>query len=68
MSDEIIIAAEPRAEFGKGFARRLRAAGKVPGVIYSSFLDTPIHFAASRIDIHALLRNHGTNAVFELDI
>ena len=46
MSDEIIIAAEPRAEFGKGFARRLRAAGKVPGVIYSSFLDTPIHFAA----------------------
>ncbi len=68
MSDEIIIAAEPRTEFGKGFARRLRAAGKVPGVIYSSFLDTPIHFAASRIEIHALLRNHGTNAVFELDI
>lgn len=68
MSEEIIIAAEPRSEFGKGFARRLRAAGKVPGVIYSSFLEEPIHFAASRLDIHALLRNHGGNAVFELDI
>jgi len=63
MSDEIIIAAEPRTEFGKGFARRLRAAGKVPGVIYSSFLDTPIHFAASRIEIHALLRNHNADHI-----
>lgn len=31
---EIRISAEPRTEFGKGFARRARAAGKVPGVIY----------------------------------
>ena len=31
---EIRISAEPRTEFGKGFARRARAAGKVPAVIY----------------------------------
>jgi large subunit ribosomal protein L25 len=31
---EIRISAEPRTEFGKGFARRTRAAGLVPGVIY----------------------------------
>ena len=31
---EIRISAEPRTEFGKGFARRARAAGKVPAVVY----------------------------------
>ena len=31
---EVPIAAEPRTEFGKGFARRTRAAGKVPAVLY----------------------------------
>jgi large subunit ribosomal protein L25 len=31
---EIRISAEERTEFGKGFARRARAAGKIPGVVY----------------------------------
>ena len=31
---EIRISAEPRTEFGKGFARRARMEGKVPGVVY----------------------------------
>ncbi|NUR30196.1 MAG: 50S ribosomal protein L25/general stress protein Ctc [Catenulispora sp.] len=31
---EIRISAESRTEFGKGFARRARAAGKVPAVVY----------------------------------
>ena len=31
---EIRISAEDRTEFGKGFARRARAAGKIPGVVY----------------------------------
>jgi large subunit ribosomal protein L25 len=31
---EIRINAEPRTEFGKGFARRARAAGKIPAVVY----------------------------------
>lgn len=67
-TESIIISAELRTEFGKGPARRLRQAEKVPGVIYSADLETPIHFAVSRIDLHALLRRHGVNAVFELDI
>ena len=29
-----VLKAEARTEFGKGFARRLRAAGKIPGVVY----------------------------------
>ena len=31
---EIRISAEERSEFGKGFARRARAVGKVPAVVY----------------------------------
>jgi large subunit ribosomal protein L25 len=37
---EVPIAAEPRTEFGKGFARRTRAAGKVPAVLYGHGTDT----------------------------
>lgn len=67
-TESIIIAAEPRNEFGKGASRRLRRAEKVPGVIYGASLETPIHFAVSRRELHALLRHHGSNAVFEIDI
>jgi large subunit ribosomal protein L25 len=31
---EVPIAAEPRTEFGKGYARRTRVAGKVPAILY----------------------------------
>lgn len=34
MSDNVILSAEPRTESGKGVARKLRAAGRVPGVVY----------------------------------
>ncbi|MGZ7496252.1 50S ribosomal protein L25/general stress protein Ctc [Corynebacterium sp. ZY180755] len=57
-----------RSEFGKGSARRLRAAGQVPGVIYGGELEAPIHFAMDILELHALLRAHGTNAVLEIDL
>ena len=34
MSDSNKLVADVRTEFGKGFARRLRAAGKIPAVVY----------------------------------
>ncbi len=34
MSDQIKISAQPRTDAGKGASRRLRRAGKVPGIIY----------------------------------
>jgi large subunit ribosomal protein L25 len=37
---EVAIAAEPRTEFGKGFARRIRVGGKVPAVLYGHGTDT----------------------------
>lgn len=42
MSDKLTLAAEPRTEFGKGFARRARAAGKIPAVLYGHGTD-PVH-------------------------
>jgi large subunit ribosomal protein L25 len=37
---EVPITAEPRTEFGKGFARRIRVAGKVPAILYGHDTDT----------------------------
>ena len=33
---EFKIVAEPRVDFGKGYARRARVAGKIPAVIYGN--------------------------------
>jgi len=42
MSDLLTLAAEARTEFGKGFARRARVAGKIPAVLYGHGSD-PVH-------------------------
>lgn len=62
-----VLKAEARTEFGKGFARRLRAAGKIPGVVYGHAVDV-LHFAVDRLEMTALVRNNGVNAVFELEL
>lgn len=62
---EVKISAELRSEFGKGAARRLRRADKLPAVVYGHG-DEPIHIA---------LPHHGTlmalktpNVLINLDI
>lgn len=62
---EVKITAEVRSEFGKGAARRLRRADKLPAVVYGHGAD-PIHIA---------LPHHGTlmalktpNVLINLDI
>ena len=42
MSDLLTLEAETRTQFGKGFARRARAAGKIPAVLYGHGSD-PLH-------------------------
>ncbi|MCS5478689.1 50S ribosomal protein L25/general stress protein Ctc [Corynebacterium sp. YIM 101645] len=61
------LTATPREDFGKGFARRLRRDGRVPGVVYSGDTDN-VHFSVDRIEFTAVIRNQGVNAVVELDI
>jgi large subunit ribosomal protein L25 len=57
--------AELRTSFGKGFARRLRAAGKIPAVIYGHG-EEPVHVALPGHQVALLLRR--ANAVLELDV
>lgn len=61
------LTAAPREEFGKGYARRLRVAGRIPGVIYSQGAEN-VHFSVDRIEFTAVVRNQGVNAVVELDV
>lgn len=65
MSDDNKVSAELRESFGKGAARKLRAAGKVPAVIYGHGTD-PQHVTLPGHQIALLLRK--ANAVLELDI
>ena len=62
-----VIKGERREEFGKGSARRLRRDGKIPGVLYDKGIDN-IHFAVDRIEMTAVVRNDGTNAIVELEL
>jgi len=57
--------AEVRENFGKGFARRLRAAGKIPAVIYGHG-SKPLHVALPGHQVALLIRR--ANAVLELDV
>ena len=57
--------AEVRENFGKGFARRLRAAGKIPAVIYGHGTK-PLHVALPGHQVALLIRR--ANAVLELDV
>lgn len=59
------ITAEPRNTFGKGVARKLRAAGKVPAVVYGHGTE-PRHLSLPAHDVSLLLRK--ANAILDLQI
>lgn len=62
---EVKLTAEPRTEFGKGAARRLRRAKKVPAVLYGHGTD-PVHVA---LPGHAtMLALKQSNALLSLDL
>lgn len=65
MSEDTTVHAELRENFGKGFARRLRAAGKIPAVLYGHGTD-PVHVALPGHQMLLLVRR--ANALIELDI
>ncbi len=55
MSTEVKIQAEPRTEFGKGAARRIRRQNKVPAVLYGHGVD-PIHVSLPGHDLMLALK------------
>lgn len=66
MSTEKIVA-EVRTEFGKGAARRIRRADKVPAVVYAHG-EEPQHVTLPGHDTMMALKHGGANALVELEI
>jgi len=65
MSDDLKVTAELRESFGKGAARKLRALGKIPAVLYGHGTE-PVHVSLPGHQMLLILRK--SNAVLELDI
>ncbi|MEZ5091948.1 50S ribosomal protein L25/general stress protein Ctc [Nocardioides sp.] len=61
------IKAELRTEFGKGAARRIRRADKVPAVVYGHGND-PLHLTLPGHDTMMALKHGGANALLELEV
>ncbi len=61
---EVRLSAESRNEFGKGFARRIRAAGKIPAVLYGHGTD-PRHLTLPSREFAKAIKG-GANTVLTL--
>jgi large subunit ribosomal protein L25 len=61
------IKAETRTQFGKGAARRIRRADKVPAVIYGHGND-PQHITLPGHDTMMALKRGGSNALLHIDV
>lgn len=64
----IVMEAEPRSSFGKGPNRRLRAAGKVPAILYGNG-EAAVALAVDPKEVVGVIRSHGgVNTIFELRV
>jgi large subunit ribosomal protein L25 len=64
---ETKLQAEPRNEFGKGAARRIRRADKVPAVLYGHGTD-PVHITLPGHDTMLALKHGGANALLSIEL
>jgi len=65
MDQDNKVVADPRETFGKGAARKIRAAGKIPAVLYGHGTD-PQHLTLPGHQVGLLIRK--ANAVLDLQI
>lgn len=64
----IFMEAEPRTDVGKGPNRRLRASGRIPGVLYGGQKET-VALSLDPKAIVGIIRSHGgVNTIFELGL
>ncbi len=68
MSQALTVVAEPREDFGKNAARRTRAAGRIPGVVYGGG-GPVIPISVDPVGIREILHSEsGHNSIFTLEI
>jgi len=68
MSQVFAVPAEPREDFGKNAARRMRRAGRIPGIVYGGG-GPPIPVCVDPRQIVDILHSEaGHNAIFTLEI
>ncbi|MCM0620062.1 50S ribosomal protein L25/general stress protein Ctc [Nocardioides bruguierae] len=61
------ITAEKRTEFGKGAARRIRRADKIPAVLYGHGTE-PVHMILPGHATMLALKHGGANAILDIDL
>jgi large subunit ribosomal protein L25 len=64
---QINLSAETRDGAGKGVARKLRAKGRIPGVLYGRDA-SPILFSIDEKTLAAAMKEHGLNPIIELEL
>lgn len=63
------LSARPRDGAGKGSARRLRAEGLVPAVVYGRHLEAPVHIAVDPVEVKkAIATPHRLNTLLALKL
>src|SRR5690348_10392342 len=68
MAIDIALAAETRNERGKGPARRMRAAGRIPGTLYGAG-QQPLAVSLDPAQVGKILRSEaGHNTIFNLNV
>ncbi|MCL7959998.1 MAG: 50S ribosomal protein L25 [marine benthic group bacterium] len=68
MSEQVVLQVEPRSETGKGAARRIRAAGKIPGNVYGHGAE-PMAVQADELQFKALVSRISTeNTLIDLKV
>ena len=65
---QISLTASPRQETGKGAARRVRAQGMIPGIVYGPTV-APINVAVTEADLRTAMRaQSGGISILDLDV
>lgn len=67
MAQDIVLTAEPRAQRGRSEARKLRAEGLLPGVIYGAGIE-PVALSVPRSDLLKVLHAHGAHPLVTVKV
>ncbi len=65
--ERFALQSEIREGSGKGVARKLRMAGRLPAVLYGR-KEAPVGLSVSEVDVRNILRKHPESAIIDLSI